>query len=59
MVNNNGTYKCLTCQTVIVIEGNKSRIEIKGKSRNWPSHRDCEIAKSVNEIDFTKLQKVV
>lgn len=56
------TWKCPKCKMVAEIKGKTKTIkadlsESKAK-QGFPTHADCELAKPVHKIDFSKLIKV-
>jgi len=51
-----GTYRCLTCEVVGTIKGNDISVTVRGL--NWPLHRDCEWAKTIDDLDVEHLEKV-
>lgn len=51
------TYKCPTCGYVAKIEGNRLEITIPKDQSQFPNHANCELAKSLDKIDVSKLEK--
>lgn len=61
MANNNGTWQCPTCSTKAKVEGRNLTIYLASTLRpQWPlsGHQDCELAKDIDHVDFSKLTKV-
>ena len=52
-----GAYRCPDCETVIKVEGKVMKVFIKGL-KGWPRHPGCELAKPLDQIDFTKLERI-
>lgn len=55
-------WKCPKCKTEAEITGNtkriKHRLDPSTAVQSFPSHRDCELAKPIKKMNFTKLVKV-
>ena len=47
-------YRCPTCGTVVEIDKVKKAKVIRWDGLKFPKHGDCELAKSIDTIDFTK-----
>jgi len=60
MGEKDGTYRCPTCGTTGTIDGINISVTVQRSSGsvNWPIHSDCEWAKTVDDIDVTKLEKI-
>jgi len=53
---NDGRWRCPVCKVEADIEGRKVHVYVTGHS--WPLHWDCEFAKDLDHIDFSKLERV-
>ena len=59
MTEKDGTWRCSVCQAQATIEGQNIAIVLPPSfSLNWPRHSDCELAKMVDDIDISKLEKI-
>lgn len=56
------TWKCPKCKLKVEIKGNSKMINSSvgpGKAtQGFPTHSDCELARPIKKMDFTKLTKV-
>lgn len=56
------TYKCPKCKMEAEIKGNtktiKSQVDPGRTIQGFPTHTDCELAKPIRKMDFSKLQKL-
>jgi len=56
---NNGKWRCPACKVEADVEGRNLHIRVVGvMGYRWPLHDDCELAKDIDHIDFSKLEKV-
>ncbi len=53
---NDGKWRCPTCQVEADVKDREIHVYIQGQS--WPLHYDCELAKVIAHIDFSKLEKI-
>lgn len=56
-------YRCPVCGVVADIDraNRKKALDFRGKSRKdacFPKHPDCELAKGIDSMDFSKLEPV-
>ena len=55
-------WRCPKCQMTAEIKGNsktiKSRVDPSHAVQSFPTHTDCELAKPIRKMDFSKLEKV-
>lgn len=53
-------YKCPTCSVVADIDKSTKKVTVflTTATRIFPIHPDCELAKAVDAIDLSKLEKV-
>jgi hypothetical protein len=59
MAKLDGTWECPTCQMRAKVAGRNVTIVLAPSlNPHWPLHRDCELAKDLDHIDFGKLSKV-
>jgi hypothetical protein len=56
------TYKCPKCKGEVEIKGNqktiKSKVTTSKTTQGFPTHSDCELARPIKKMDFSKLIKV-
>ena len=52
------TFRCPVCGMSVVIDMEKKERIIAFDGVKFPKHGDCELAKALSKIDFSKLQKV-
>lgn len=62
MPNTTITYKCPKCKYQAQIKGNqktiKSKVDPSRTIQGFPTHSDCELARPIKKMDFSKLIKV-
>ena len=62
MEENDGRWRCPTCQVEADVEGRNLHVHVRGQS--WPLHHDCVFAQGpediagIDNIDFSKLERV-
>lgn len=56
------TWKCPKCKIKVEIKGTsktiKSSLSLQNTIQGFPTHSDCELARSIKKMDFTKLTRV-
>lgn len=56
------TWKCPKCKMQVTITGQsktiKSSLDPQKAVQGFPTHSDCELARPIKKMDFTKLTKV-
>ena len=55
-MGNDGVWKCPACETKAEVKDRTLEIHIVGHI--FPRHNDCEFAKTIDDIDFSKLEKI-
>lgn len=55
-MNNDGRWRCPTCQVEADVKDRKITVYIVGHT--WPLHFGCELAEDIDHIDFSKLERV-
>jgi len=60
MINKNGTYKCPVCEVIGTIDDRTISVRVQCSERGtaWPTHRDCEWSKTIDNIDISKLERI-
>ena len=56
------TWKCPKCKIEAEIKGKtktiKSTVDMERTIQSFPTHSDCELARPISKMDFSKLIKV-
>lgn len=61
MENKDGKYRCPKCGVEAVIEGRNIHVYVQLTTTHggyWPPHPDCEYAKTIDDIDVSKLERI-